>query len=71
MTAWWNYKQAADLPPEVVERMWRALDRIAEGANPALKPGYPDFMNKAQIAELAKSAVPNATDAAKATGASS
>lgn len=63
MPKWMNYKQAANLPPEVVERMWRTLDRIAEGANPALKPGYPDYMNKAQIVAAAKRAVPQDDDA--------
>lgn len=62
MTKWTNYSQAADLPPHVVERMWRALDRIADGANPALKPGYPDFMNKAEIVATAKAAVPCDSD---------
>ena len=65
---WWNYKQAADLPPEIVERMWRALDQIAEGANPSLKPGYAAYLNKAGIVAIAKKAAPNAADVSKAEG---
>lgn len=62
MSAWWNYKQAADLPADVVERMWRALDQIAEGANPGLKPGYATYLSKADIVTIAKRAAPNETD---------
>lgn len=59
---WHNYKQAADLPPHVVERMWRALDRIGNGANPALKTGYADYMSKADIMAAAKAALPKESD---------
>jgi hypothetical protein len=35
----------------------RALDRIAEGANPSLKPGHPDYMSKAQVQARCKRAI--------------
>jgi hypothetical protein len=61
MANWWNYKQAGELPPEVVERMWRALAHIGECAS-IKHPGHVDFMNKDAIAELALSALPSDED---------
>ena len=62
---WSNYKQAGDLPPEVVERMWRALARIAACAG-VTHPGHVDFMSKAEIQELALSALPSNDDKPRA-----
>ena len=42
---WWNYKLAGDLPPDAVERMWRALDTIARRAD-VPHPGNVDFITK-------------------------
>lgn len=55
-----GYKDAPNLSADDIEKMWRALDRIA-AANEALKPGHVDYMSKAQIAELARQSLPAAT----------
>lgn len=58
---WSNYKQAADLPPDVVERMWRTLDRIAEACN-WKHPADLEFMTKDQIKAACERALPKNTD---------
>lgn len=35
----------------------RALDRIAAGADPALRPGHPDYMSKSAITATALMAI--------------
>lgn len=57
-TPWTNYKQAADLPPEMVEKMWRALDGIAESCEKK-HPADVDFMTKDQIKNLCEKASPS------------
>jgi diadenosine tetraphosphate (Ap4A) HIT family hydrolase len=57
MTKWRNYKQAKNLPPEVVERMWRTLDRIAEACQWE-HPADPEFMTKKEIGAAATRALP-------------
>lgn len=51
---------APRLYSEMTEReaiLRRALDRIVNGANPAWRPGYPDYMNKAEIVATAERAI--------------
>ncbi len=51
---------APRLYTEMTEReaiLRRALDRIAEGANPSLRPGYADYMSKAEIEATARKAI--------------
>lgn len=59
-----NYKQARYLPPAAVERMWRALDAIAESCE-FKHPADPEFMTKDQIREAALRALPNGRDSAR------
>ena len=58
---WQNYKQAKDLPADVVERMWRALDRIAEACE-CKHPADISFMSKDAIRETARQAAPHNED---------
>lgn len=60
-TPWTNYKQASDLPPDLVEKMWRALDSIAEACEKK-HPADVDFMTKDQIKKLAERSSPSFTD---------
>lgn len=57
MAAFTNYKQAKELPPEIVERMWRTLDAIAEACE-FKHPADPEFMTKDQIKAAAQRALP-------------
>lgn len=53
----WNYKQAKELPPDIVERMWRTLDMIAESCE-RKHPADPEFMTKDQIRSACLRAIP-------------
>lgn len=57
-TPWTNYKQAKDLPPDMVEKMWRALDKIAVACEQK-HPADPEFMTKDQIKGVAERALPS------------
>ena len=59
-TPFTNYKQAKDLPPEIVEKMWRTLDRICVACEQK-HPADPDFMTKDQIKMACESALPDRT----------
>ncbi|MGB0507116.1 MAG: hypothetical protein ACPGGK_13050 [Pikeienuella sp.] len=56
-TPWWNYKQAKDLPLEVVEKMWRTLGRIHTACEQK-HPADPEFMTKDQIRAACARALP-------------
>ncbi len=43
---------------EVFKKMWRALDMIADGAGPELRPGMMAYMSKADIQSTARRALP-------------
>lgn len=58
-----TYQDAYDRLPEDARRaafikMFRALDSIATGADPAFKPGHVNYHSKTEIQAMAKAAMP-------------
>lgn len=55
-----TYSDADKLPREAVERMWRAVEAIAD-ADPNARPGHVAYLSKTAMHEIAKDALPNIT----------